>query len=176
MHSFIYSTDFCLPHSTQIALAKIINAIYFLNPVDAFQLQLYRLLLLHLTVAIISFFLNSTASVSVIFSSPLWHSFLSLSDGLVYELVPYRVKLKAKRWRIDDFELWSWRRLLRVPWTARRSSQSILKSILNIHWKNWCWSSSTLATWCKEPTHWKRPQWGERLKVKGEGGGRGWDG
>ena len=129
MHSFIYSTDFCLPHSTQIALAKIINAIYFLNPVDAFQLQLYRLLLLHLTVAIISFFLNSTASVSVIFSSPLWHSFLSLSDGLVYELVPYRVKLKAKRWRIDDFELWSWRRLLRVPWTARRSNQSILKEI-----------------------------------------------
>ena len=34
---------------------------------------------------------------------------------------------KAKRWRIDAFELWCWRRLLRVPWTARRSNQSILK-------------------------------------------------
>ena len=36
---------------------------------------------------------------------------------------------KAERWRIDAFELWYWRRLLRVPWTARRSNQSILKEI-----------------------------------------------
>ena len=36
---------------------------------------------------------------------------------------------KAKGQRIDDFELWCWRRLLRVPWTARRSNQSILKEI-----------------------------------------------
>ena len=36
---------------------------------------------------------------------------------------------KAERQRIDDFELWCWRRLLRVPWTARRSNQSILKEI-----------------------------------------------
>ena len=46
------------------------------------------------------------------------------------------------------------------------------------HWKEWCWSWSckTLATWCEELTHWKRP-WGyERLKAKGEAGDRGWDG
>ena len=52
--------------------------------------------------------------------------------------------------RIDAFELWCWRRLLRVPWTARGSNQSILEeSVLNIHWKDWCWSwnSNTLATW-----------------------------
>ena len=36
---------------------------------------------------------------------------------------------KAERWRIDAFELWCWRRLLRVPWTARRSNQSMLKEI-----------------------------------------------
>ena len=36
---------------------------------------------------------------------------------------------KAERWRIDAFELWSWRKLLREPWTARRSNQSILKEI-----------------------------------------------
>ena len=36
---------------------------------------------------------------------------------------------KAERWRIDAFELWFWRRLLRVPWTARRSNQSILKEV-----------------------------------------------
>ena len=48
---------------------------------------------------------------------------------------------KAERWRIDAFELWFWRRLLRVSWTARKSNQSILKkSVLNIHWKDWCWS------------------------------------
>ena len=37
--------------------------------------------------------------------------------------------MKARHWRIDAFELWCWRRLLRVPWTARRSNQSILKDI-----------------------------------------------
>ena len=57
---------------------------------------------------------------------------------------------KAECQRIDAFVLWCWRRLLRVPWTARRSNQSILKdSALNIHWKDWCWSwnSNTLASW-----------------------------
>ena len=41
---------------------------------------------------------------------------------------------KAEHQRIDAFELWYWRRLLRVPWTARRSNQSILKEI-SIYWK-----------------------------------------
>ena len=47
-----------------------------------------------------------------------------------------------------------------------------------IHWKDWCWSwsSNTLATWCEELTHWKRPWCWERLKVRGEGDDRGWDG
>ena len=44
------------------------------------------------------------------------------------EYIPKTVK-KAECWRIDAFELWCWRRLLRVPWTARRSNQSILKEI-----------------------------------------------
>ena len=43
---------------------------------------------------------------------------------------------KAEQQRIDAFKLWYWRRLLRVPWTARRSSQSILKSVLNIYWRD----------------------------------------
>ena len=48
----------------------------------------------------------------------------------------------------------------------------------HIHWKNWCWSwsSNTLATWCKDPTHWKTPWCWERLKRKDEGGRSGWDG
>ena len=52
------------------------------------------------------------------------------------------------------------------------------KSVLNVHWKDWCWSwnSNTLATWCEELTHWKRPWCWERLKAGGEGDDRGWDG
>ena len=57
---------------------------------------------------------------------------------------------KAEFGRIDAFELWCWRRLLTVPWTARRSNQFILKEISpEYHWKDWCWSwnSNTLGTW-----------------------------
>ena len=85
---------------------------------------------------------------------------------------------KAEHRRIDVFELCFWRRLLRVPWTARRSNQSIRRgSVLGVHWKDWCWSwnSSTLATWCKELTHLKRPWCWERLKAGGEGDIRGWN-
>ena len=39
----------------------------------------------------------------------------------------------------------------------------------NIHWKDWCWSSNTLATWCEELNHWKRPWCWESLKAGGEG-------
>ena len=97
---------------------------------------------------------------------------------VVYGCESWTIK-KAERWRIDAFELWCWRRPLGVPWTARRSKQSILKeSVLNIHWKDWCWSwnSNTLATWCEELTRWKSPWCCERLRVRGEGGDRGWDG
>ena len=78
---------------------------------------------------------------------------------------------KAECRRIDVFELWCWRRPLRVPWTARRS-------VLGVHWKDWCWSwnSSTLATWCKELTHLKRPWCWEGLGAGGGGDDRGWDG
>ena len=55
---------------------------------------------------------------------------------VMYECESWTVK-KAKLQRIDAFELWCWRRLLRVPWTARRSNQSILKrSVLGVHWKD----------------------------------------
>ena len=60
-----------------------------------------------------------------------------------------------------------------------RSNQSILKEINpEYSWKDWCWSwnSNTLATWCKERTHWKRPWCWERLKAEGERDDRGWDG
>ena len=53
-----------------------------------------------------------------------------------------------------------------------------MKSVLNIHWKDWFWSwnSNTWATWCKELTHWKRPWCWERLKAGREGDERRWGG
>ena len=83
---------------------------------------------------------------------------------VMYGCESWTVK-KAESWRIDAFELWRWRRLLRVPWTARRS-------VLGVHWKDWCWSwnSNTLATSCKELTHWKRPWCWEILRAGEERG------
>ena len=56
-----------------------------------------------------------------------------LVKAMVFPVVMYRCESwtvkKAEHWRIDAFELWCWRRLFRVPWTARRSNQSILKEI-----------------------------------------------
>ena len=106
-----------------------------------------------------------------------------LVQAMVFPVVMYGCESwtikKAEHWKIDAFELWCWRRLLRVPWTARRSNQSILKKISpGVHWKDWCWSwnSNTLATWCEELTHLKRPWCRERLKMGGERDDRGWDG
>ena len=61
----------------------------------------------------------------------------------MFAVVMYRYESwiikKAECQRIDAFQLWCWRRLLRLPWTAKRSNQSVLrKSILNIHWMDWC--------------------------------------
>ena len=106
-----------------------------------------------------------------------------LAEAMVFPVVmngckSWTVK-KAECWRIDAFELWCWRRLLRVPWTARRANQSILKrSVLGVHWRDWCWSwnSNILAISCEELTHWKRPWCWEGLRAGGEGDDRGWDG
>ena len=85
---------------------------------------------------------------------------------------------KAEHLRADAFELWCWRRLLRVPWTTRRSSPSLRRPVLIVHWKVWCWSwnFNSLATWCEELTHWKWSWCWERLMAGGTGYNRGWDG
>ena len=58
------------------------------------------------------------------------------------------------------------------------TSPSWRRSVLGVHWKDWCWSwnSNTLATWCEQLTHLKRPWCWERLTARGEGDNRGWDG
>ena len=70
--------------------------------------------------------------------------------AMIFPVVLYRCESwaikKAECRRTDAFKLWCWRRLLRVPWTASISSQSIQrKSTLNIHWKHGCWSSNTFS-------------------------------
>ena len=93
---------------------------------------------------------------------------------VMYGCESWTVK-KAEHWRIDAFELWCWRRLLQVPWTARSSNQSILKEIsLGVHWKDW--NSNTLATSWEGLTHWKRPWCWKGLGAGWEEDDRGWDG
>ena len=97
---------------------------------------------------------------------------------VMYGCESWTVK-KAERRRIDASKLWCWRRLLRVPWTARRSNQSILKEIspgCSLEWMMLKLNSSTLAASCKELIHWKRLWCSEGLGAGGEGDDRGWDG
>ena len=86
---------------------------------------------------------------------------------------------KAEHRRIDAFELWCWRRLLRVPWTARRSNQSILKEISPEYLLEGLMLTLKLqyfALLMWRTDSWKRPWCWERLKVGGERNDRGWDG
>ena len=105
-----------------------------------------------------------------------------LVKAMFFPIVEYgcesRTIKKAEYWKIDGFELWCWRRLLRVPWTARTSNQSILKisPVYSLQGLMLNWNSNTLATWCKELTHLKRPWCWEKLRAEGEGDNRGWDG
>ena len=105
-----------------------------------------------------------------------------LVKAIVFPVVMYRCESwtirKAEHWRTDTFELWCWRRLLRVPWTARRSNQSILKEIspeyslagLMLKLKLQCFGP------LMQRTHLKRSSCWERLRAGGEGDDRGWDG
>ena len=83
--------------------------------------------------------------------------------AMVFPVVMYgyesRTIKKTEHQRIDAFELWCWRRLLRMPWTARRSNQSILKGIspeYSLEGLMLKLKLQYLATSCEELTHWKR--------------------
>ena len=119
--------------------------------------------------------------LSFLFKALLFHRYLTSSmgsDSMIWRIfcchlfrILWAIR-KAESWRINAFELWCWKRLLRVPWSARRSNQSTSRrSVLGVNWKDWCWSwgSNTLATSCEELTHWKRPWCWEILRAGGEG-------
>ena len=106
-----------------------------------------------------------------------------LVKTMVFPVVMYRCESrtvkKAEHWRIDAFELWCCWRLLRVPWTARRSNQSILKEIspgYSLEGLMLKLKLQSFATSCEELTHWKRFWCWEGLGAGGEGDNRGWDG
>ena len=96
--------------------------------------------------------------------------------AMVFPLVMYgceswTVKI-AECWKIDAFELWCWRRLLRVPWTARRPNQSILKEIspeYSLEGLRLKLQSFGHLMQRAIKIHWKRPWCWERLKAGGEG-------
>ena len=102
-----------------------------------------------------------------------------LVKAMVFPVVMYGCESwtikRAEHRRIDAFELWCWRRLLRFPWTARRSNQSIScifrKWVLNIHWKDWCWScsSNTLVPDVKSRLIGKDPDAGKDWRQKNKG-------
>ena len=105
-----------------------------------------------------------------------------LVKAVVFPVVMYRCESwtvkKAERQRIDAFELWCWRRILRVPWTARKSNQSILKEMspgYSLEGLMLRLKIQYFGHLCEELTHWKRLWCWEGL---GAGGGdnRGWDG
>ena len=102
---------------------------------------------------------------------------ICLFKAMVFPVVMYGCKSwnikKNEHHRLDAFVLWceedSWESLgLQIDQTER-------KSVLNSHWKGWCWNSNILATWW-ELSHWKRPWHGEILKAGKEGDDRGWFG
>ena len=86
---------------------------------------------------------------------------------------------KAEHWRIDAFELWCWRRLLRVSWTARRSNQSILKEIspgCSLEGLMLKLKLQYFGHLMRRTDSLKRPWCCERSKAGAEGDDRGWDG
>ena len=102
-----------------------------------------------------------------------------LVKAMVFPVVMYGCESwtikKAEHRRVGTFELWCWRRLLRVPWISRISNQSILKEISPEYSLEGTMLKLKLQ-YFEHLTHWKRSWCWERLKAGGEGNNRGWDG
>ena len=106
-----------------------------------------------------------------------------LVKAMVFPMVMYGYESwtikKAEHQRIDVFELWCWRRLLRVPWTARRSKQSILKEIssgCSLEGLMLKLKLQYFGHLMRRTDYLEKPWCWERLKAGGEGDDRGWDG
>ena len=115
------------------------------------------------------------------FNAMLVFAFISqtLSKTELTKLWHHWMGWKAECWRIDAFELWCWRRLLRVSWTARSSDQSVLKEISPEYSLEGLMLKLKLQYFghlmCRADSFEKTLMW-ERLKAGGGGDDRGWDG
>ena len=95
---------------------------------------------------------------------------------VMYGCESWNIK-KAEHWKIDAVGPWCWRRLLRAPWTARRSNQSVLKEINpDCSLEGLMLKLQYFGRLMWELTAWKRPWCWERLKAGRKGDNRGWDG
>ena len=104
-----------------------------------------------------------------------------LFKAMVFPVVMYGCESwtikKAEHRRIDAFELWCWKKLFRIPWTARRTNQSILKDISpEYSLEGLMLKLQYFSHLCEGLIYLKRPWWWEKLKAGGEGDDRGWDG
>ena len=106
-----------------------------------------------------------------------------LVKAMVFPVVQYRCESwnikNAERWRIDAFELWCWRRLLKITWSAKRSKQSILKDInpeYSLQGLMLKLKLQYLIHLIRSAISLERTLLLDKLKAKGEGGRRGWDG
>ena len=100
--------------------------------------------------------------------------------AMVFLVVMYRCENRAIKkavcQRIGPFELWCWRRLLRVSWTEKRSNQAILKEVNHEYSLERLTMKLKLQYFGHLMQRWKRPWYWERLRAGGEGDNRGWDG
>ena len=108
---------------------------------------------------------------------------IHIVKAMLFPVVMYRCESwtikKAEYWTVDAFELWYWKRLLRVSWTAGRSNQSILKEInpeYSVEGLMLKLKLRYFSTWYEEPTYWKRPWCWEGWRAGGKMGDRGWAG
>ena len=102
-----------------------------------------------------------------------------LVKAMVFPVVMYGCELNCEEsWVPMNWCFWTvvLEKILESPFDCKEIQP--VQSVLGVHWKDWCWgwNSNTLATWCEELTHWKRPWCWEGLEAGGEGDDRGWDG
>ena len=117
--------------------------------------------------------INKTKLVQKIFNCLIWIFWVYLLSPTWYNINCSQLMSWFDHYQFQLVNSWESLGLKGDP-----TSPSKRKWVLNVHWKDWCWSwnSNTLATWCEDLTHWKRPWCWERLKAGGEGDDREWDG
>ena len=172
---FVFSIDFCCWESFPLISDSTISR--NTSMINIFLTLLY-IIFISCLLLVFGYSLSVARPVCFLHQFPIFLRLLWTTDVWI----SHCMKLNTPSfiyWSFYFMLMWCWRRLLRVPWTARRSNQSILKEIspgCSLKGQCWSWNSKTLATSCEVLTHWKSPWCWEGLGAGGEGDDRGWDG